>query len=71
MIETQPNIFISAKDITIITDPSSHSVTITHRPTGIVSEYKRYKSEHKNKIEAMLALRDMLYNLRHKKQLKT
>ena len=32
-------------------------------PTGIVSEYKRYKSHHKNKIEAILVLKRMLYEM--------
>lgn len=66
MIQANPTtVFISASDITISINPTSQYVKITHKPTGIVSKCQRYNSSHKNKIEAMLSLREMLSNLMH------
>jgi len=53
MIQTHPIVFISANDIIISTNSSNHAVRVTHKPTGIVAEYNRYNSSHKNKIEAI------------------
>lgn len=57
------HIFIDPKDITVNTNHSDYAVTITHLPTGLKAEYNRYKSSHKNRIETMLMLKKMLYNL--------
>ena len=68
MIQPRTSFFISAKDITISTNQiDDYAVKITHMPTGIVSEYKRYKSHHKNKIEAIWVLKRMLYETELKK----
>lgn len=63
MNHSRNTIFISSTDIKVDNSPIDHSVKVTHMPTGIVAEYKRYNSAHKNKIEALLLLREMLSEL--------
>lgn len=60
MLNFRNTIFISSIDIKVDTDPIDCSVKVTHIPTSIVAEYNRYKSAHKNKIEALLLLREIL-----------
>jgi len=60
MTQAKLAIFINAQDIIVTTNPSNHKVKITHLPTGIISECKDYKSHHKNRLEAMLILRNKL-----------
>ena len=62
------NIFIDAKDISVNTNSLDYSVTIIHLPTGVKAKCNRYKSQHKNRIDAMLILREMLYNLELEKR---
>lgn len=60
MVHPRNTIFIASSDIKVDINTIDHSVKVTHIPTGTIAEYKRYKSAHKNKIEALLLLREML-----------
>lgn len=60
MVRSRNTIFLASSDIKVDINPIDHSVKITHMPTGTIAAYNRYKSAHKNKIEALLILRKML-----------
>ena len=62
MIQAKPTVYITASDIIVNSNTTNYSVEIIHKPTGLVSECNRYKSTHKNRVEAILSLREMLSN---------
>jgi protein subunit release factor A len=63
MLKEKPPIFIDAKDLVINTDPSNDAVQVIHKPTGLITECNTYKSYFKNKIDALMILKEKLGNL--------
>ena len=66
MLKEKSPVFIDAKDLLISTNPLNDAVQVIHKPTGLVTECNIYKSSFKNKIDALIILKEKLGNLNYK-----